>query len=394
MSAMENHKIEIPEILPDRQIDRLVGLLEPLERVTRPKVYGIEKVPDDGSLLGGNDTIYAFLDLPFMMAELWKRRHVAVRGLGENAHYAIPVWRDVLTRCGMVRGTRENVRALMRERQTVLVFPGGAREVNKRRREKYQLMWKKRLGFARLAIEHGYPIVPFAAVGAEEMLDILIDENNPLYVYAHLADLIKKLTGWPMQPLVHGMGPTILPHPERLYLWFGELIDTTQANSAVAGDSRERLVHRQVLVSSHDLAVADREHRQGMHVGRHAAPSRRPGEVPDGDDASRPRIDDLLNGHCEIGEHLVPVRNVAAQRVTADDRAVIIRGTLDRTVIDVLRPHVLVHQLEGVLRQGHLLRPRLEQLHLGLAHGGQSTPRVATLSPRERRRIHSALRRA
>jgi hypothetical protein len=33
----------------------------------------------------------------------------------------------------MVRGTCENVRTLMRERQTILVFPVGAREVNKRR---------------------------------------------------------------------------------------------------------------------------------------------------------------------------------------------------------------------------------------------------------------------
>jgi len=56
----------------------------------------------------------------------------------------------------------------MGERATVLVFPGGAPEVNKRRGEKYQLMWKERIGFARLAIQYSYPIVPFAAVGAEE----------------------------------------------------------------------------------------------------------------------------------------------------------------------------------------------------------------------------------
>ena len=39
----------------------------------------------------------------------------------------------------MVRGTRDNVRALMRERQTILVFPGGSRKVNKRRGQEYQL---------------------------------------------------------------------------------------------------------------------------------------------------------------------------------------------------------------------------------------------------------------
>ncbi len=124
----------------------------------------------------------------------------------------------------MVRGTRENVHELMRQGESVLVFPGGAREVNQRKGEKYQLMWKVRLRFARLAIEHGYPIRPFAAVGAEEMLEVVLDHNNP--VCAHFTGAIKKLTGWPMQPLVRGVGPTLVPKPERLCFWFGDPIST------------------------------------------------------------------------------------------------------------------------------------------------------------------------
>ena len=105
-------------------------------------------------------------------------------------------------------------------------------------------MWKERLGFARLAIEHGYPIVPFAAVGAEEMLDIVIDENNP--AYAHLTDLVKKLTGWPMQPIVHGIGPTLLPHPERLYFWFGDPIETANFRGRQGDDRAARAVRDEV----------------------------------------------------------------------------------------------------------------------------------------------------
>ena len=58
-----------------------------------------------------------------MMAEIWKRRRLANRGLGEHAHYAVLAWRDLLDVGGMVRGTRDNVRALMRDRQTILTFP-------------------------------------------------------------------------------------------------------------------------------------------------------------------------------------------------------------------------------------------------------------------------------
>jgi 1-acyl-sn-glycerol-3-phosphate acyltransferase len=151
---------------------------------------------------------------------------MTVRGLGEHAHYAIPLWRDLLAACGTVRGTRDNVRALMRERQNVLVFPGGAREVNKRRGEQYQLIWKERIGFARLAIEHRYPVVPFAAVGAEEMLDVVVDVNNP--VMAAFKGALERLGRLPLEPsIVRGVGLTPLPRPKRLYFWFGEPTETT-----------------------------------------------------------------------------------------------------------------------------------------------------------------------
>jgi hypothetical protein len=85
----------------------------------------------------GNHTIYGLLDVPLMVAEIWKGRRIAVRSLGEHIHYAVPVWRDLLGAGGMARGTRDNVRALMHDQQTILVFPGGAREVNKRRGQQY-----------------------------------------------------------------------------------------------------------------------------------------------------------------------------------------------------------------------------------------------------------------
>jgi 1-acyl-sn-glycerol-3-phosphate acyltransferase len=188
-----------------------VSLLEPLSRIIQHKLYGVEHRPGDGSLLVGNHTIYGFLDLPLMMAEIWKRRRVAIRGLGVG---------------GMVRGTRDNVRALMRDRQTILVFPGGSREVNKRRGQQYQLLWRERIGFARLAIEQGYPIVPFAAVGADDMLDVIVDQRTP--VYGQLAVLYEKLVGFPTPPLVRGVGLTPIPRPERLYFWFGEPMATTR----------------------------------------------------------------------------------------------------------------------------------------------------------------------
>ena len=223
------YQVEIPELPSERSIDRLVSLLAPFLRICQPRLDGLDNLPADGSLLVGNHTIYGFLDLPFMMAEIWKRRGLAIRGLGEHAHYAVPIWRDLLGAGGMVRGTRDNVRALMRDRRTILVFPGGAREVNKHRGQQYQLLWRERIGFARLAIEHGYPIVPFAAVGVDDMLDVIVDQNTP--IYGQFARLYEQLMGFPTPPVVRGAGPTPIPRLDRLYFWFGEPIDSTRFGS-------------------------------------------------------------------------------------------------------------------------------------------------------------------
>lgn len=253
------HPVRIPDLPSPGQRDRLASVIVPLRALTKPKLYGLEHVPRDGALFVGNHTIYGFLDLPFMMAELWSQKGVTVRGLGEHAHYSVPGWRELLEVGGMVRGTRANVRELMRRGENVLVFPGGAREVNKRRGEKYRLMWKERLGFARLAIEHSYPILPFAAVGAEEMLDVVIDDTNP--VYAKLATAIKRLTGLPVPPIVKGIGPTPIPRPQRLYFWFGEPIRTRRWAGLEEDVKAQRAVRDQVkdaIESGIEFLLAER----------------------------------------------------------------------------------------------------------------------------------------
>lgn len=229
-----SHPVRVPE-LADTELDQLISLNEPLRRIVQPYVSGIENVPDGGALLVGNHTVLGLMDVPFMVGELWHQRRIWVRGLGEHVHYKLPGWRDLLERGGMVRGTRDNVRELMRRREPILVFPGGAREVSKQRGEKYQLIWKERIGFAKLAIEFGYPVVPFAAVGAEEMFEIVADGST--LIYGQIAAKVEQLVKAPAFPLVRGVGPTPLPRPERLYFKFSEPVETGRLGGDPSDDN-------------------------------------------------------------------------------------------------------------------------------------------------------------
>jgi 1-acyl-sn-glycerol-3-phosphate acyltransferase len=215
-------------------VEELDHLLSPLKRLLAPVSVGVEHVPRKGAvLLAGNHTIYGLLDIPMLGLELYERTGRVVRGLGDHNHFAVPLWRDFLARIGAVRGTRENCARLLAAGEAVLVFPGGGREVMKHKGEKYRLVWKERVGFARLAIEHGVPIVPFASVGVEDMFEIVLDADD---VLASPVGRLLRATGilerpWfrhgeILPPVARGTGPVGLPRLERQYFLFGAPIES------------------------------------------------------------------------------------------------------------------------------------------------------------------------
>jgi 1-acyl-sn-glycerol-3-phosphate acyltransferase len=211
-------------------------VLAPWRWLTAPRFYGLENVPGDRpAVFVGNHTVMGLLDVPLMLLGLHEHRGVLVRPLGDHVHFAIPGWRDLLRLFGTVEGTREGCRALMAAGESILVFPGGGREVFKRKGEKYRLLWGNRLGFVHLAIEHGYPILPFAAVGAEECYDIVIDAGDLL----RLVPLLRHLPrADEIPPLVRGLGLSAMPRPERFYFHFGQPIETAHL---VGLETNERL---------------------------------------------------------------------------------------------------------------------------------------------------------
>jgi 1-acyl-sn-glycerol-3-phosphate acyltransferase len=193
------------------------------------------------ALFVGNHTLFGLTDAPLMIEHLHTQYGVMLRGLGDRGHFKVPYWGDFLVRHGMVLGTPEMCSALMQAGQSILVFPGGAREVNRRKGEAYTLIWKQRTGFARMAIEHGYDIVPFGSVGPDESYKILLDANDLTREgwRRRLAEKtgLMKLTrdGDTIPPIAMGLGPTLIPRPQRYYFGFGQRIRTAHLQGQ-AGD--------------------------------------------------------------------------------------------------------------------------------------------------------------
>ena len=144
-----------------------------------PTFIGAEQLDaSQPAMYVGNHSLYGVLDSPMLIDYLYNEHQVAVVSIADHSHFYLPLWRSVVKKFGAVDGIPAYVREAMQQGYSILVFPGGGREVLKREGEQYHLIWKQRYGFLKLAQEFGYDIVPFAALGGDEVFDIGFDANK------------------------------------------------------------------------------------------------------------------------------------------------------------------------------------------------------------------------
>jgi hypothetical protein len=142
----------------------------PLVDLYRPYVDGLHRLPPDSRfLLVGNHTQFGAESL---LIPLLVRRAIGMRVrplTDRNFGHMGGLPGDLLAAVGAVVGAPETARKLMVHDEPILVFPGGGREIAKFKGEEYTPRWQGRTGFARLAVEYNYPIVPVGLVGGDDV---------------------------------------------------------------------------------------------------------------------------------------------------------------------------------------------------------------------------------
>lgn len=231
-----------------------------------PRFIGLEQLDlSRPALFVGNHTIYGLLDIPLMISEIRQLHGVHLRSLGDHAHFYFPFWPKLLAAGGMVKGTPENCAALMQQGESILVFPGGSREVMRRKGDDYQLFWKNRTGFAKLAIEYGYDIIPFACVGPNECFDIHVDadslsKSKLIGKLLNFSPLRRRLRqGDVIPPIATGLLHLPIPKPQKFYYGFAERISTQGLNST---DMDKLALRRQVEDLVQKQIVMLKKHRE------------------------------------------------------------------------------------------------------------------------------------
>ncbi|MFO0554514.1 MAG: lysophospholipid acyltransferase family protein [Polyangiaceae bacterium] len=216
-------------------------------------VAGIENLPKGRALIVAN---HAFgWDVMLPMAAVWVETRRPIWALGEHLWWKIPFLRRLAAAVGTVDGTPENVDRLLEREELVMVLPGGLREAVKPRELRYRLLWGHRYGFIRAAIRNQAPIVPLAALGADEFFDFVGD------AYRRGERWLGR-PGFPI-PLPTRLLP--IPHLASLRYVFGEPI-APPARDLADDKTAQRKLRHEVEGALHELIEIELAKRAGVRV--------------------------------------------------------------------------------------------------------------------------------
>ncbi len=168
-------------MLPRHDLDLIQRVHPIVGAITDPwfraEVHHLERVPDRPTLLIGN---HDGANLPvdgICFGVAWYRHFKTERPLRILMH-AVPFQlsrrlRDFLHGMGCVSATSVNFESAAERGETVLLYPGAAREAFRTYRNRRNIDLGGRTGFVVRALRWGLPITPVASVGAHETMFIL-----------------------------------------------------------------------------------------------------------------------------------------------------------------------------------------------------------------------------
>eukprot|EP00890_Picochlorum_soloecismus_P004874 jgi/Picsp_1/5388/NSC_02748-R1_protein len=223
--------IELPTLIElDRSAQRITGIGRRLSSPVFLSTYqdgtmtlGLDALPSPGErpiLFVGNHQTLA-LDMAIMCEEILRERNIMLRGLAHPAIFAsrekksnasggdmrvdaMPAilnalngrtnantntqgrrgFEGFLTEFGAVPVGPRNFAKLLSNNEAILLYPGGAREAYRKKGEEYKLFWPGKSEFVRMAAKYDAIIVPFAGVGVDDSMDIVLDgeevQNLPI----------------------------------------------------------------------------------------------------------------------------------------------------------------------------------------------------------------------
>lgn len=150
-------------------VARAARVLGPVTRKAfRYAMHGLEHVPAGPCLLVGNHSGAGVIEV-LCMLPAWHARFGEGRpvyAMANKVSLSYPAAGAWLRSVGAVPASYDNGRAILESGKDVLAFPGGDVDSFRPFYQPRKVVFGKRRGYVRLALETGVPIVPIATLGA------------------------------------------------------------------------------------------------------------------------------------------------------------------------------------------------------------------------------------
>lgn len=179
----------------------------------RMEMEGWGLLPDPPALLIG---IHAGAPMPWdawTVGLQWWRHHGRERPLHGTAHDALmafPVLGSYFRKMGVLPATADSITSALAKGRDVALWPGGDRDALRSWSKRDDAVLAGRMGFIKLAIRSGVPIVPISTVGGPDSMPVLATGRRIAKLFA--LDRVARLKMFPIAlQLPWGISPALLP---------------------------------------------------------------------------------------------------------------------------------------------------------------------------------------
>ncbi|KAK4846223.1 hypothetical protein QYF36_014526 [Acer negundo] len=206
-------------------------------------VRGLSGIPSEGPVLFvGYHNLLGFEVMP-LIPQFLLERNILLRGIahpmmfykqGEGGSLDSSGF-DTIRLMGAVPVSASNFYRLMSSKSYALLYPGGVREALHRKGEEYKLFWPEQSEFVRMAARFGAKIIPFGAVGEDDIAELVFDYNDQMKI-PYMKSIIEEGTKGVIKLRTDASGevanqqmhwPYVVPKvPGRFYYHFGKPIET------------------------------------------------------------------------------------------------------------------------------------------------------------------------
>ena len=179
----------------------------------RMDIEGWEKLPPPPALLVG---IHSGAPLPWdawTVGVQWWRHFGPERPLHGTAHdalMAMPLLGAYFRRMGVLPAAADSITGALATGRDVMLFPGGERDSLRHWAQRDEAELAGRMGFVKLAIRSGVPIVPVATIGGPDSMPVLATGRR--LARAMQLDRLARIKMFPIAlQAPWGVSPALLP---------------------------------------------------------------------------------------------------------------------------------------------------------------------------------------